>query len=309
LARTAAGALRRAVTAGARFVIARGKVLFRGIAGSRIGRGVSRIGELGRRLLGRLRFRKFRFRIRGRRFRLEGYINPWILMATGELVYVDQSDLRSIDRPGGAQVGDVVDVGRRRGIVVASHTDDLGRPVSRYAQELSELDRQAMRQRYSELRGQTPEARRTAIQGAERFNYQAVAEEFGEHAADAIDGRNTLGSALAPRPSGAYEAHHILPVELITHKSPVLRRAIAAGFDFNGSINGRWARRYSSRTAAAAAGTHASHPAYTRQVLRELNTLRRFRGQELRRAVENLANRIGRIIDRNPGVRINHLEL
>lgn len=72
---------------GVKFVIEKGKVLFRGIARG-LGKIVSRVEELGERLLERLRFRKFRIRLANRRFILEGFINPWVIIAEGEISVV-----------------------------------------------------------------------------------------------------------------------------------------------------------------------------------------------------------------------------
>jgi hypothetical protein len=67
-------------------------VLLRG-AGQGISRGVKHLRDLGARLLQRTRFKGFRIRIQARRFRLEGKINPWVLLATGEVKYTKQRGL------------------------------------------------------------------------------------------------------------------------------------------------------------------------------------------------------------------------
>lgn len=69
-------------TAGA--VVTRGKLMLQGIRG-RIGRGVSSLEELGNRLLSRIRFRRFRIRIRRGWFIVEGYINPWVIIMEGPM--------------------------------------------------------------------------------------------------------------------------------------------------------------------------------------------------------------------------------
>lgn len=78
------------IVKGAKFIIEKGKVLFKGLAGSGLGKQLSRLREMGEALLSRLRFKKFRIRIANRMFRLEGYINPWILIAEGKVVEVDE---------------------------------------------------------------------------------------------------------------------------------------------------------------------------------------------------------------------------
>jgi hypothetical protein len=66
-------------------VIARGRIILQGLGKTRVGKMFTRLSQLGDDLLKRLRFRKFRIVLQGRRFRLEGFINPWILLANGEL--------------------------------------------------------------------------------------------------------------------------------------------------------------------------------------------------------------------------------
>lgn len=85
LAKGAFAGIRRVAIATAKFLISKGKLLFRGIARSGIGRNAKRIKDLGERLLQRMRVRRFRIRLSGLRFILEGFINPWILLASGEI--------------------------------------------------------------------------------------------------------------------------------------------------------------------------------------------------------------------------------
>jgi hypothetical protein len=86
-ANVARGAMRIA-RRGAQYVLKGGKVLLRGV-GQGISRGVKRLRDLGARLLQRTRFKGFRIRIQARRFRLEGKINPWVVLAEGKIVEVD----------------------------------------------------------------------------------------------------------------------------------------------------------------------------------------------------------------------------
>jgi hypothetical protein len=69
---------------GAQYVIRAGKVLLRGVSRG-FSRGVKRLRALGAKLLERIRFKGFRIRRMGRRFILEGKINPWIKIAEGEI--------------------------------------------------------------------------------------------------------------------------------------------------------------------------------------------------------------------------------
>ncbi|MCP2731553.1 hypothetical protein [Limnofasciculus baicalensis] len=83
----------QAVIKGVKYIIEKGKVLFKGIAGAGIGKGFKKLKDLGKELLERMRFKAFRIRIANRRFKLEGLINPWVLLATGEVKYFDSKDL------------------------------------------------------------------------------------------------------------------------------------------------------------------------------------------------------------------------
>ena len=78
----------RAVLRTSRAVIQRGKLILRGIRG-RIGQGIRSLEDLSERLFARLGFRGFRITFRRGWFRIEGYINPWVLLATGQVQWVD----------------------------------------------------------------------------------------------------------------------------------------------------------------------------------------------------------------------------
>jgi hypothetical protein len=97
--RTAAG--RRVAGAALR----NGRVVMNG-ADRSIGRGISSLDDLARRLWRRVRFRRFKIRrVTGRRFQLLGYINPWVLLADGSIVEVEQHEL-----PPGVALGDFITV-------------------------------------------------------------------------------------------------------------------------------------------------------------------------------------------------------
>ena len=70
------------VGSGAHYMLRGGKVILRGI-GRGIGRAAKSLKDLGTRLLARTRFKGFRIRVAQRRWRLEGRINLWILLAGG----------------------------------------------------------------------------------------------------------------------------------------------------------------------------------------------------------------------------------
>ncbi|MEH2366557.1 eCIS core domain-containing protein [Nostoc sp.] len=75
----------RGVIKGIKYVIEKGKVLFKGIAGTGVGKQFKRLEDLGKGLLERMRFKAFRVRVANGWFRLEGLINPWALIAEGKI--------------------------------------------------------------------------------------------------------------------------------------------------------------------------------------------------------------------------------
>jgi hypothetical protein len=85
-----------------RALVRNGKILLEGV-GEGIGRGVKTLGELAERLWNKVRFRKFRLRFGGGWFRLEGFINPWVVIMEGPL----RGQIREITQEGtkGAKVG------------------------------------------------------------------------------------------------------------------------------------------------------------------------------------------------------------
>ena len=75
----------RLIVKGFKYVIKKGKVIFKGIANTKIGQIVKSIRELGKRLLERMRFKKFRIKVKNWNFKLEGFINPWVVIAEGNI--------------------------------------------------------------------------------------------------------------------------------------------------------------------------------------------------------------------------------
>lgn len=91
-----ARAARQAVASQARrlgrAIIRRGKIILEGLPPG-VGRGVQSLQELAERLWARLRFRRFKIQMAMRRIQLFGYINPWILLANGDLEWVENSQV------------------------------------------------------------------------------------------------------------------------------------------------------------------------------------------------------------------------
>lgn len=119
---------------GVKFIIEKGKILFKGIFGSGLGKRLKSLRELGKNLLERLRFKKFRIRFESRRFVLEGFINPWVLLATGEIreVSFEGEGIGKGIGKGGKKIGEKVVVDDIEGIVVGVKKD------KKFVQELLE---------------------------------------------------------------------------------------------------------------------------------------------------------------------------
>jgi hypothetical protein len=245
-ARVTKGALRLA-RRGAEYVLRGGKVLLRGVSQG-IARGVKRLRDLGTRLLGRTKFTGFRIRIERRRFLLEGKINPWVLLANGDLKYFE-SDPKVFK---GKKVGDDITIGGQEGIIVGSH-----KTPSRYVDGIQDVSQKEARELYDELDALSPRQREAWIYGGKSTHQlrKGIPE---------------------PHPRG-YQAHHLLPEELM--KDPKIKRFLDdLGFDFqDGSRNGLLlppdeAARLPGWEKAA---THlGSHPHYTANVTSRLEALR-----------------------------------
>ncbi|HEX3048825.1 MAG TPA: AHH domain-containing protein [Bacillota bacterium] len=122
---------------GAKFIIEKGKILFKGIAGSGLGKRLSSLRELGKNLLERLRFKKFRIRFESGWFKLEGFINPWVLLATGEIreVSFEGEGIGKGIGKGGKKIGEKVVVDDIEGIVIGVKRD------KKFVQELLEANK------------------------------------------------------------------------------------------------------------------------------------------------------------------------
>ena len=92
-----------------RAIVRNGKLLLEGV-GEGFAKGIRKVKDLFERLWNKLRFKAFRIRLTGTWFRLEGEINPWILLAEGDIRWVKKSSVvegkgRRVRRQGGCQGG------------------------------------------------------------------------------------------------------------------------------------------------------------------------------------------------------------
>lgn len=85
-------------------VVKNGKFIMKGLK-SGFAKGAKSLDDLAKRLWQQVRFRKFKIRLKRPWIELLGYINPWVLIAKSELVFVEKKDL-----PAGKKVGDIVEV-------------------------------------------------------------------------------------------------------------------------------------------------------------------------------------------------------
>ncbi|MDJ0662338.1 MAG: hypothetical protein QNJ42_23055 [Crocosphaera sp.] len=112
--KVAQGAM-RAIARGAKYIIEKGKVLLKGIAGAGLGKQFKKLKDLGKGLLARMRFKAFRIRLKNSWFVLEGLINPWIKIAGGRIIkvkkgtkgtkFVTEDELKALKTGGQSKTG------------------------------------------------------------------------------------------------------------------------------------------------------------------------------------------------------------
>ncbi len=165
----------------------------------------------------------------------------------------------------------------------------------------------------------------TSDEAARRIDFEAVAEEFGDRTVAALRGVESgqLARNLPPRPGTNYNAHHIIPTELLQHRGragELLRQALEEGFEFNSRAQGIWLERYSSVDRfqrgvliASPSGVHASHPRYTEQIIRLFNEHSPSSGRTALQHVEEVMTRVQRAIQDNldspTPIRLNELDI
>jgi hypothetical protein len=82
----------RNITGFGRAIVKNGKLLLEGV-GEGLIKGVRKMEDLFKRLWNKLRFKAFRIRLSGAWFRLEGEINPWILLAEGRIEWIEKGSI------------------------------------------------------------------------------------------------------------------------------------------------------------------------------------------------------------------------
>lgn len=216
--RTAAGNIRRISGA----AVQRGRLIMDGV-GESIGQGVRNLDDFARRLWQRVRFRRFKIRrLSGLHFQLWGFINPWVLVATGEVEQVTVSGSRPTL---GAEM--IVEGRRKSGFLVGVRDTD----TSAFVQHLNSLSRNQRRALYRELEGMSDQARRAYVSGL-----SATADNARMLRSSMMQGGVRTGRGT---PKSGYAAHHIVPS---THGygSAVEARQILddLGININDGLNG-----------------------------------------------------------------------
>jgi hypothetical protein len=95
-----------------RAIVRNGKLLLEGVT-ENFAKGIRKVEELFERLWSKLRFKAFRIRLTGSWFRLEGEINPWVLIAEGKVSWLEES---ALEAGAGGVVGSEVKVAGELGL-------------------------------------------------------------------------------------------------------------------------------------------------------------------------------------------------
>jgi bacterioferritin-associated ferredoxin len=197
------------------FFVRNGKIVFEGLERG-FARGSKSLGELAERLWAKVRFRRFKLVRSGRWLQLWGEINPWVLLASG--------DIEQVTTSGGAraEIGDALEVaGRRKPGFLVGVVDTL---PSTAVQDLKALSRAERRRLYQQLAGSTPQEAR---------NLLLAASATGRNAKELRDAMTAAGLVA----KAGEDAHHIIPS---THRLADEARTIldGAGISINQAKNG-----------------------------------------------------------------------
>ncbi|SIQ60526.1 AHH domain-containing protein [Chryseobacterium indoltheticum] len=113
------------------------------------------------------------------------------------------------------------------------------------------------------------------------------------------------------------QAHHLIPIELITNEKvgKFIQKAIEGGFEFNGKINAKWLKQFSSKFEHLKNGVHASHPQYTKGVEDMIGSILLTSGKgideitesQAKMMLEKIASQVLKKIEENPTIKINEL--
>ncbi len=194
--------LRRVGTA----VVKNGKIVMQGLERG-FTRGAKSLKDLAKRLWNKLRFRKFKIQRSGAMVQLWGYINPWVLLASGRIIEVHVE--------GRPMIGDLVEVaGHKQAGIIIGVFDTLPSTAVKELQALSVAERRAL---FRRLIGKTEDEIRRELLGA---------RQTAAHAKELRD--SMTGAGLKAKPGD--HAHHLVPS---THRMGDEARKILAKFKIN----------------------------------------------------------------------------
>ncbi|MBD2014513.1 DUF4157 domain-containing protein [Microcoleus sp. FACHB-53] len=141
---------------GAKTALKNGKIMLQGVKGG-FAKGAKSLDDLARQLVGKLRFNKFKIRLQGRRIKLLGHINPWVLLGDGSVDFVESTKLgpKGSRRP---KVGEVVKVNGEDAIVVGGFKNKPSKAVKELLDKAGEPFGQKTNQvLFERLQGLSPE--------------------------------------------------------------------------------------------------------------------------------------------------------
>ncbi|MEO1626309.1 MAG: hypothetical protein AAFV25_14225, partial [Bacteroidota bacterium] len=236
---------------GAQATMKNGKAMFKGVK-SGFTRSAKSLDDLGKRLSKKFRFKKFKLARQNKRWRLLGQMNPWVLLAEGKLEFMEESQITRTTSKGKQDLGHRITVNGtdQQGIIVGTlkKGDDVVGSGSAYVDDLivKSAKEGELAKVYKKLDEMDDLAkRRDAITNTKSFDETAFdVLSYGSKAKAARKARGTLatnigtdGKLITETVGGvtktySREAHHLFPVELLT-QSPILRKAIEGGFEFN----------------------------------------------------------------------------
>lgn len=259
----AAKDLRHVAKEGTQATMKNGKAVVKG-ARNGFSKGAKSLDDLGKRMSKKFRFRKFKIEVKNRKWKLLGKMNPWVLMANGEVKEFKQDNMRKMDGSGDtARLGDMVYVnGRKEGVVIG-----VNKKPSGYVSDLapSKVTKKSKMDEFKTLKGETDEAARVAL---------IQARESTARLRKGIPGLKPLD----------FQAHHIVPKQVAKEFDAFFKKI---NFDFDdGFKNGIMLPPDSAALKAAAAldpnvikqfGKSAfhkgSHPDYTDLMRRHMEEI------------------------------------
>ncbi|WP_200817717.1 DUF4157 domain-containing protein [Calothrix rhizosoleniae] len=127
---------------GAKTAFKNGKIMLKGFKGG-FAKGAKSIDDLAKQISKKLKFNKFKISRKGYLLQLLGHINPWVLLANGDIRDIDSSNYKAAK---GKKVGDIVDLGEDgKGIIIGQHgsADAPTRNISEFVQGLKNSPEEA----------------------------------------------------------------------------------------------------------------------------------------------------------------------